>query len=150
MSSAEEDRTASNNWNAGDSAMCGGVFGEAGTLEGTLPERLRHASRGCLARWTATPEADTRATALTWPDLSRSVFTLKRCSHWCRERASIVPIACQAAKEEAEFRGPPLEERGVMGTSDWRTRGLAFGTRVEQSGAPPLLIAVIKFCVYSA
>jgi len=56
-----------------------------------------------------------------------------------------VPQRCQAAEKGAEFRGPPLEQRGVVRTSDWQTRGLAFGTPVERSGAPPLLIDLVVY-----
>ncbi len=115
---------------------------------GTVPERLRHAWRGCWARWTAIREADTHGAASPRPGLSRSVFTLEGCSRWCRERASSVPNACQRVEKGAEFRGPPLEQCGVVRTSDWQTRGLAFGTPVERFGAPPPLIGVIKFFVY--
>jgi hypothetical protein len=87
-----------------------GVFGEAGTSEGTLAERFRHARGTVSARlarmlglWTTTREADARATASPRPGLSRSVFTLEGCSRWCRDRASRVPQGCQGVEKGAEF-----------------------------------------------
>ena len=133
---------------------------------GTLRARFGNASRGCWGRWTAQMRVGHVRDKPRRRGVSCSVFRLEGCecamawlgrsvsgrsslaARWrptVRQGARRVPQRCHRAEKGAEFRGPPVEHRGVVRTSDWQTRGLAFGTLVERFGAPPLLIDLVVY-----